>query len=402
MVHKIGIRFIILFVCLFSLTVPLNYYYLPDLGYYTSPLFKGVIKWFVNSVFGLQEPYTVELLSDSTGMYIHALIIAVISLIIAIPWTWLGKGENDFHKLWYFFKVFASYYLALQLFRYGFDKIFKTQFYLPEPNTLYTPLGYLSKDILYWSTIGSSYPYSAFAGIIEVIPAILLLFRRTRVIGAMIAFGVMVNVVMINFGFDISVKLFSLFLLFISFILAFSGFWYLYQLFVVRQAVQVPEWSPPLDSSKKKITYIAIKTVAIALILFEGFFIYYKAGNYNDDKAARPYLHGAYEVIASSQASHIKRVFIHRRGYFIFQFANDEMQDFKLYYNLVDNRLNLQDYDDTTLTFDFAYSDADSTLTLVGEINGKMTELKAQKLNWKALPLMQKDFHWTIDGYLDY
>src|SRR4029077_19764906 len=101
-------------------------------------------------------------------------------------------------------------------------------------------------------TIGSSYTYTVVAGIFEILPAVLLLFRRTRIIGAIIATAVMTNVVLINFGFDISVKLFSCFLLLLCVIVASPGLKKLFDLFIANRpvgisapgAVQIPaKWA---------------------------------------------------------------------------------------------------------------------------------------------------------------
>ena len=113
----------------------------------------------------------------------------------------------------YWTHVLVSNMLAFFLLRYGFDKLFKHQFYLPEPNTLYTPVGLLSKDILFWTSMGTSHSYNVFMGLIEIIPAFLLFFKRTRMLGGLISFAVLLNVLMINIGFDITVKILSSFLL---------------------------------------------------------------------------------------------------------------------------------------------------------------------------------------------
>ena len=49
--------------------------------------------------------------------------------------------------------------------------------------------------------------YQMFLGWGELIPAVLLLFRRTTLIGALIMFVVMLNVFLINIFFDVCVKL---------------------------------------------------------------------------------------------------------------------------------------------------------------------------------------------------
>jgi hypothetical protein len=91
---------------------------------------------------------------------------------------------------------------------------------LPEPNLLFTPLGQLDKDILYWSTMGSSYGYNLFLGCTELLTGVLLFFRKTRAIGALAAVFICANIVAVNFSFDISVKLLSSFLLLLSLFIA--------------------------------------------------------------------------------------------------------------------------------------------------------------------------------------
>jgi hypothetical protein len=66
---------------------------------------------------------------------------------------------------------------------------------------------------LLWTFMGHSRAYTMFAGIAEVAGALLLLWRRTSVIGALIVAAVMTNVVMLNMSYDVPVKLFAMQLL---------------------------------------------------------------------------------------------------------------------------------------------------------------------------------------------
>ena len=162
--------------------------------------------------------------SDSLGLYLLLLILFIVSLILLI-WIDLSRiSKLNKNKFIYFIRIIATYYLAWILLKYGFDKVFKCQFYLPEPNILFTRVGDLDKDILFWSTMGSSHSYSIFMGLLEIIPGILLLFSKTRNLGVLIAIGVFIQVVAINYSFDISVKLFSSFLLLLSLFL-FAPIW---------------------------------------------------------------------------------------------------------------------------------------------------------------------------------
>ena len=60
-----------------------------------------------------------------------------------------------------------------------------------------------------WWFMGASIPYIIFAGAAEVLGGLLLVLRRTAALGALVAFAVMVNVMMLNYCYDAPVKLYS-------------------------------------------------------------------------------------------------------------------------------------------------------------------------------------------------
>jgi hypothetical protein len=60
-----------------------------------------------------------------------------------------------------------------------------------------------------WAWMGASYAYNVFAGIAEMGSGFLLFFRRTVTLGALASIAVLLNVVMINFAYDVPVKLYS-------------------------------------------------------------------------------------------------------------------------------------------------------------------------------------------------
>jgi hypothetical protein len=386
-------RFLFCFVLLFIISLPFPYNIIPDIGNWISLIWRPLVRFAAEGIFGISKPYTLEIVSDSTGMYLQTILLFLIATILAGVWHILKKEKEP--RLNYFIEILCAYYLSLQFFKYGFDKLFKYQFYLPEPNTLYTKLGDLSKDILYWSSIGSSHSYSVFLGLTEIIPAFLFLFRKTRLIGAIIALFVMINVTMINFSFDISVKLYSGFLLMLCIIIAGPG------VFKIYSGLKNRDWKAEADlTAVKPQLYFTLKTGLILLILTESLWGYVASGVYNDDSALRPYLHGAWKVtrhiqnndtLNCSHSDYIQNIFIHRKGYLIIQNRNGEMKDYKL--SVIRNYLQLTDYDSTTIRFQ--YSENNNTLLLRNEY----TEIQTEKTDLQKLPLLDKDFHWTIDFY---
>ena len=202
------------FILLGILFIPFTWNLIPFQLGFTQFFFSNFIQ-LISSITE-SNPILLDFSSDSKSLYLLMLSLVLAGFILAFIIHRLYKDEKKRHRFIENGKTIAVYYLAIVLMKYGFDKLFKAQFYLPEPNILYTPFGKLDKDILFWSTMGTSYSYNLFMGFMEILPGLFLLFKRTREIGLIISFGVLLNVFAINLSFDISVKLFSAFLLLIN------------------------------------------------------------------------------------------------------------------------------------------------------------------------------------------
>jgi hypothetical protein len=404
--RKIVFRFVAVFVLLFINSFSFPHRYIPDIGKYTSSIFEAMVIWSAENIFSLQQPYTSALISDSTGMYLNTTILLFTSLIICLLWSFLEKKELDYNMLFYWFRAGISYYLAMQLFAYGFSKIFKWQFYLPEPNILFSYLGEVPRDLLFWSSMGSSRPYTMFAGFVEVSIGFLLLFRRTRLIGGLLATGIMINVLMINLCFDISVKLYSAFLLLLSLIIVAPETRRLWDFFIWNKTSQIDLWEP-VYANRKHMLYLSGKTLVIFFILTDTLAGYFIANNFNDDKAERPQMHGAWSVNSfvknqdtlqplMTDTLRWKRVFVHRRGYLITQGMDDRVEDYSLNYDTLNRELLIEDYNSDVFTIKYSYLN-DSTLLLNGIVNGNVLNISLEKINLSQLPLLQNEFHWTSD-----
>ena len=326
--------------------------------------------------------------SDSLAMYLLILILVIVSLLFSLFLYYMEKRKGYNLNLEDKIRPIIRYYLALILLIYGFSKVFKAQFYLPEPNLLFTHLGNLDKDILFWSTIGSSRSYSIFLGIIEIIPALLLLFRKTAFIGSLMAIGVLIHVVSINFSYSISVKIFSLFLLILALFLAFKTIKNTWHLFQTGQFSTTDFFEP--KRSYKKPFYPFLKSLIIVLLFIEALAPAIKSSNFNDDKVLRPLYHGAYNVQENQWG--IKRFFIHRDGYLIFQDKNDSMTDYK--FQLVNkNVFLLKDYQLNAQTGKLKWNPTTRKMELI--LNS--IHLVGQQIDLKSLPLMKSQFSWTVD-----
>ena len=297
------------------------------------------------------------------------------------------------------FPLLSTYYMAAVLLKYGFDKVFKRQFYLPEPNILYADFGNLTKDTLFWSTMGTSHFYSVATGIIEVLTAVLILVKRTRIVGFYLAIAVAINILLINIGFDISVKLFTAFLLLVLFLNIYPSLRSLYAFFIQHRQVQLAV-SFPHTIPVNKWLHVSLSASLVGCILFP----YLSSGNLNDDYAKRPPLHGAYSIehfiIGNDTLSHCdfpyKRFFIHRNSYIIFQQKDDTMVDYFFAINAEKKQLEIQDYQKNKISVTYNYNGKTGALQLFFENEARWI-IEGKSLNWKALPALQDKLHYTID-----
>jgi hypothetical protein len=373
MIKTIGIRTLFLFIVGFILTLPFDFALLPTTGNW----FKPTIERGGQSFFSLPDPLYY---SDSFVMLIWTGILFVCSLIISFSWTLIVQKKQGSY-LHYWIDRISVYYLALILLIYGFNKVFLYQFYIPEPNTLYTPLGQLTPDILYWSSMGSSSTYSIFAGLIELIPALLLFFRKTRLLGAFIAFGVLINVAFINWGFGITVKTFSFFLLLLATIILVPYLNRLSSAFFGDGTV-----ARPLEIKKPShVLYVKatpyLRVLVILFLLTESLMPYMRMGNFNGYKQAKPTLFGAYQV--ESNPNQVKRIFFHSAAYFILQTDQDEFFDYPMKWN--GSQLELVNYEQDTTRLELI-TESDSTYQLIGDFYGTGVNWQMKELDLGTLP----------------
>ncbi len=128
----------------------------------------------------------------------------IFSLVYSIYWHQKSKKE-EFNSgvIHAFLRGVMRYFLAYQVSAYGFAKILKTQFghvYMRDN----TPIGELSGFDLTWNYFGHSYSFAVILGLLQIGGGVMLLFRRTTLLGTCILLPVMLNIVLINVFYDIA------------------------------------------------------------------------------------------------------------------------------------------------------------------------------------------------------
>ena len=144
---------------------------------------------------------------DTTWHWVHAALIVTLAAAGALAWSAVDRAPRP--RLTAALHTYLRYYVAAMMLVYGFAKVYELQFRTPWVGRYDQAIGEMSPMGLLWTFMGHSRAYTIFAGAAEILGGVLLLWRRTHVIGAFVVIAVMTNVVLLNFCYDVPVKLFS-------------------------------------------------------------------------------------------------------------------------------------------------------------------------------------------------
>lgn len=135
-------------------------------------------------------------------------ITGILAPLLAIGWSLIDKQRYPYSRLKYFFQLVLRYFVAYKLMEFGAAKVLDVQFF-PNLTSLDTPIADMHPSSLLWSFFGRSFHYELFIGYGQILAVLLLLFRRTSTLGAILLTIIMCNVVFVNFAYDVCVKFFS-------------------------------------------------------------------------------------------------------------------------------------------------------------------------------------------------
>lgn len=279
-------RFLLLYLVLYIF--PYGFEYIVELRPDDISFWTSITTWFGEVFLGWE--YNMERLMkgfDSKYDYTRFLLIAVLSIFGALLWNVLSKRFKFLAlnaKTWII--TIVRYHLGLTLILYGMAKVLMLQFgemdllNLEDQVGSYTGMGFL------WKFMSYSAFYTKMTGYVEVIAGILLLFRGTTFLGGIIAFIAMVNVVIIDIGYDVSVKMFAIHLLLMSTILIAYDIKRILRFVVFNQAVEGASYASLFSPKQQKIKY-ALKGAILLYFTISQF--YFLQGRLEREKPVNQY-----------------------------------------------------------------------------------------------------------------
>ncbi|HLI92973.1 MAG TPA: hypothetical protein VKU83_05170, partial [Puia sp.] len=127
---------------------------------------------------------------------------AVAGIIYAIIWQ--ARRTNNPATL-AFWQGLIRYGVAYDLAEFGWSKICHRQFVMPG-SMLDLPYNRFSPADLFWTFFSHSYLFGCIIGGLEIVGAMLLLFRRTRLAGVFVLLPILANILLMDIFYDVGAQ----------------------------------------------------------------------------------------------------------------------------------------------------------------------------------------------------
>lgn len=217
--------------------------------------------------------------------YINLFLVLVIAVVGGLVWTAIDKKSINYSKLYYWIRVLARYRLAYGMVGWGLKKAFPMQMVYPTQGMLNTSFIDFAEKKLYWSHVGVSFNYTVFLGFAEIIPGLLLLHRKTAVLGAALAAVVTFNICIANHAYDAGVAVPAAYFAILGIFIAWYDLPKIWTLVVNEKDVQPYRYYPTFPEKWQRNLRTALKFtfnfVFVPLAAAAWAYGFFNGNNYN-------------------------------------------------------------------------------------------------------------------------
>ena len=402
----LAFRFGFSFVAAFWLPTPFDQ--LPGGGWLASAnerITQLVLPWFARHVLGIVGPLNFgtgnNSSSDTTVNYAWAALALSLAAVVTVGWSIAAPRTAHHAVLERWLRVYVRVLLAWAMLHYGLSKVFGGQFPALTPAVLERSYGESSPMGLLWTFMGASMPYKIFGGAGEVLGGVLLCFRRTTTLGALVLIAVLSNVVALNLCYDVPVKLYSTSYLLFAVYLASADVRRLLNLLVWNRATR-PAPDDPLFRDRRLSRAAQVAALAFLAVAC---FLHASQARKSTDRwnalVAGHALLGTFEVeeqarggksVPHSDTTRWQRVTLDNRLYA--RLGDGSSIRFGLTENRATKRLTLSELGSSTVAGELTYAgDGTGRFTLEGKVRGEPLLLRLRKLPEAASVLQGRGFH---------
>ncbi|MFA6085349.1 hypothetical protein [Mucilaginibacter sp.] len=165
---------------------------------------KNALACFMASVIGLivslrigkrfipQIPYLVLI-----GLVILALLVTIVLITIR-----KRKGSLSPATTFAFWNAMLRYFIAMDMVMFGLQKIFHLQFAIPL-GVLDNPFSSLDGEQLVWAFFGKYYAFTVIIASVQIISAVMLLFKRTSLLAVIVLLPILFNILLLDWFYNL-------------------------------------------------------------------------------------------------------------------------------------------------------------------------------------------------------
>jgi hypothetical protein len=345
---------------------------------------------------------------DTTFHYVRVLCYVATAALAAVMWSVIDMRRTGYCKLDYWLRAFLRYTLAVTMVAFASAKMIKVQFPDPSLTRLVQPLGEFEPTALMWAFIGTSTSYTWFSGAAELLGGLLLFFRRTTTLGALVALAVMLNVVAMNFSYDVPVKLLALHQVLICILLLGPDLGRLLNIFVLDRAVAPARTNRRLECGWLSNILRVTKAVVIGYAVFASFNMALRA---HRNRAVKPPLYGIWQVEEFARndetlpplltaTSRWRQVIVRSRAPdgMAIKTMDDKITTYSAAYNRDRNTLTISPFlgEKRKDVFSVSTLEADHVV-LEGRLGNDTLMVTLRRIDDSQFPLLRRGFHWISD-----
>lgn len=405
--RRFGFRLGLVYFALYNFSAFLSFDPVLGLAKYCTQLGHAVVPWVGRAVLRLDKPITIFPggSGDTTYNYVEIWCFLALALIGAAVWSAFDRvrrGDALAHEL---LRIGLRYVLGVTMISYGLSKVLHLQMSSPSFERLVQPYGESSPMGLLWTFMGQSAAYSFFAGASEVVGGVLLLFRRTTTLGALIVAAVMINVVAMNFCFDVPVKIYSTHLFLMAVFLAAPDLRRLMNVLVLHRPTEPASLAGPWCGRGMRIAALGLKIIVLVWIGYEQTVPRWRLMATRGDNAPKPPLYGLYDVTEFTrngttmpplltETRRWRRVAFNAYGSLSVMFMDDRRWYFKVKAGSPPGKLTL-DGGAGKPPMEFTYTrPAPDEVVIEGVINAMSLTVRLHRIDEQKFLLVNRGFHW--------
>lgn len=387
------------FVIIFSFILVFNNGAFPLFGYIGKPLaglMHWITPWFAKTILQYQYDYTIFIngSGDTSYAWVSLLFLVIIAVAATISWSIVDLKRQNYDTLYYWLTTAIRYYIAFMLINYGVIKVMHFQMQPPSLAQLVQPLGEYTPMGLAWTFIGFSKGYNILIGIAEILSGFLL-FRKTVVLGALITIVTSINIMSINYFYDVPVKMVSTALFLLSLFLLLPSVNAMVSLFIKGQPAQLLTIQQPLfNKAWKRKGLIVFKILILIIFTVQQVIGLLNTQKMFDTGLKKSPLYGIYHFEKTDENT---KTIPKEWRQIIFQQDNDRAFVRDIDYNplsptvLIDSqqrKLTLNNYQ-----YDYEI-DQNGNILLTKAVENRIEKIKLIKQDPQKPELMKRSFHW--------